>query len=342
MMTDPELASFYAGYTKKVATEDEDDLLFSTSDAEVDTLTASQARFVAGHVGAPSGHVLDIGCGKGSFLKAFHALRPGWTCAGVEPSRDEAEIARRDGTLDIHQGMFEDAPLDGGSFDLVSIMHVLEHVSRPADVVRRLRALVKPGGLLFVEVPNVLDPNMFYDVLLFEHLFHFPAATLSWFLEREGFDIVATEPSTPYGAQRIVARKSEVGSGRSVQWPAVRMREGRDAWTRLWEQMHGIADAGAARIASGRRVALFGAGMTAATWLVYTSLHGAAVAGCLDESRWKIGRTFFGTPVVALADADALRVDTILIATMPATQRLVAEKLAPLRARGVDVMSLEG
>src|SRR3982751_71034 len=62
---DEELAQFYAGYTKKVASADEDDLLFTVSAAEAETLTDSQTKFLTGHVSAASGRILDIGCGKG-------------------------------------------------------------------------------------------------------------------------------------------------------------------------------------------------------------------------------------------------------------------------------------
>ena len=156
-MDDAELAAFYAGYTKKVGSEEEDDLLFGTPDADVETLTASQARFVVEHVTAARGRVLDIGCGKGSFLKSFKAVREGWQYVGVEPSREEALLARRESAFEIHEGMFGAVPLEAGSFDLVAIMHVLEHVSRPAEVIRQIATILKPGGLLFVEVPNTLD-----------------------------------------------------------------------------------------------------------------------------------------------------------------------------------------
>lgn len=339
MMADDELAAFYAGYTKKVASADEDDLLYGGP--EVETLTDSQARFLADHVPAASGRILDIGCGKGSFLRAFRSRRPGWDLVGIEPSREEAAIARRDGTTTVYEGMFGSVPLEAASFDLITIMHVLEHVSRPAEVVRQMRAALKPGGLLFIEVPNTLDLNMFYDLLLFEHLYHFSPDTLTWFLRSEGFEIAAIEPSTSYGAQRIVARKT-TGAPMSAQaLPVVRMAGGFAAWSELWRSMTRLADAGAARSAAGGRVALFGAGMTAATWLVYTALHDATLVGCFDESPFKIGHTLLGQPVHALADIAGYQLDAVLIATMPNSQRLVAGKLSSIAGGGVSMMTYD-
>jgi SAM-dependent methyltransferase len=327
MMTDDELAGFYAGYTKKVGSEEEDDLLFGTTEADVETLTASQARFVAEHVTAASGRVLDIGCGKGSFLKSFQAARAGWQYVGIEPSRDEAALARRNAAFEIHEGMFGTVPLEKNSFDLVAIMHVLEHVSRPVEVVRQMAEVIKPGGVLFVEVPNTLDLNMFYDVLLFEHLYHFQPATLAWLLQREGFDVVVHQTSTSYGAQRVIARKR--GSAEAPpEYPRVEMADGARRWTALWKSMNALAAKGAAHAAAGKRVAVFGAGMTAATWLVHSAIHDAPLVGLFDESPWKIGRTLFDRPIYALKDIGSMPVDFVMLATMPNSQAIVSNKVA--------------
>ena len=335
------LAEFYRGYTKKVGDTQEDDLLFGPTAAEVETLTRSQARFLTAHLrGLPPGRVLDIGCGKGSFLRECRSLLPEWRYTGIEPSREEAEMARESG-LEVYEGMFGDVDLGSEAFNLISIMHVLEHVSEPAAALEKIHAALAVGGLLFVEVPNVLDLNMFYDLLLFEHLYHFAPETLMWQLSRSGFEVVAVEPSTSYGAQRIVARKH--GQRRAtpdVPRTIPPMRDGFGSWRELWAAMMQATRTGAARARAGQRVALFGAGMTAATWLVYSELFDAPIVGCLDESPWKIGRPFFGRPVHALADVHGLGLDTIVIAAMPNSQAGISKKLQGLGLSATDIISL--
>ncbi len=341
MLEAEELAAFYRGYTKKVGDAQEDDLLFGPTAAEVETLTRSQARFVAGHLRrSGGGRLLDIGCGKGSFLRECRELMPDWHYTGIEPSREEAEMARASG-LDIHEGMFGAVDLGGETFDLISIMHVLEHVAEPAAALAAIHEALATGGLLFVEVPNVLDLNMFYDLLLFEHLYHFAPETLMWQLRRSGFDIVAVEPSTSYGAQRVIARKHGRGrvSGDLPPTPPP-MAEGFERWRQLWASMMGVAKHGATMAHAGKRVALFGAGMTAATWLVYSELFDAPIVGCLDESPWKIGRPFFGRPVHALSDLASLHLDTILVAAMPNSQLNIRKKLLSLGVAGSEIVSL--
>lgn len=339
MMRDGELAAFYSRYAKKVDSADEDDLLFGPSAADTETLTTNQARFVAGYIRSPQGRVLDIGCGKGAFLQAFTALKPGWTPSGVEPSHEEAALARRHPAVEIHEGMFGDVPFAPQTFDLVTVMHVLEHVSRPDQLLRQVHATLKPGGLVFVEVPNVLDSNMFYDLLLVEHLYHFCPETLRRLLVREGFEVIGQQPSTTYGALRIVARKS---AARPKDDPPVEpVAGGHERWTRLWDAMGQLAETGAARAAAGRGVALFGAGMTAATWLTYTVLAEVPLAGCFDESPWKIGRKLLDRPVLSVDDIGRHDVDTLLIATIPGSQQAVKEKLAQWCPPGVEVLGLE-
>jgi SAM-dependent methyltransferase len=343
MMDEDELAGFYAGYEKKTETDEEDDLLFGPAGTEVETLTASQVRFVAPFVdGIDRGRVLDIGCGKGAFLTGFSNARKGWEYVGVEPSRKEAGIARRNPMFEIHEGMFGGVDLGAASFDLVAIMHVLEHVSDPPAVIERIHDALRPGGLAFIEVPHTLDLNMFYDLLLFEHLYHFTPETLSWDLERQGFDIVAIDASSSYGALRVVARKRTSPGNRTTSPAALPpMADGFERWIRMWARMREVCAIGAAQAARGRRVGIFGAGMTSATWLVYSDLFDSTIVGCLDESRWKIGRSFFGRPVRALADLTSLELDTLLVATMPGSQAAVTAKLRRVAPASVEILPFE-
>ena len=338
-MSEAELAAFYAGYTKKTGSADEDDLLFSTPTAEAETLTSSQATFLAEHVEAGQGRVLDIGSGKGAFLRAFKNRFPQWQCTGVEPSREEAALARQDGAIEVHEGMFGTVALESESFDLVSIMHVLEHVRRPVETLGQIRDVLKPGGLLFIEVPNTSDLNMFYDLLLFEHLYHFTPETLAWLLAREGFEVVAHQRSTSYGAQRVIARKTEATA---QAWPELTIARGFESWRRLWAAMTDLAAEGARHAHAGNRVGIFGAGMTAATWLVHSAIGDAPIVGLFDESPWKIGRTLFDRAIYPLSDLRAQRVELVLLATMPGSQQLVRQKVSAACPTGTQILGFGG
>lgn len=97
--------------------------------------------------------ILDIGAGSGGKIKRFRAL--GHECVGVEPDR-AALRAAHDAGYPVYEGTAEQLPseLDGETFDAIVFAHVLEHCLDPELALRNALAMLKPGGLLMVDVPN--------------------------------------------------------------------------------------------------------------------------------------------------------------------------------------------
>ncbi|MEA2194431.1 MAG: hypothetical protein QOG42_865 [Solirubrobacteraceae bacterium] len=100
------------------------------------------------------GRVLDIGCASGGLLALLRA-RAGHL-AGLELSASAATAAAQIADH-VVQGALEDAglPFDPGSFDLVVLADVLEHLADPAAGLARAVGWCRPGGALLVSVPNV-------------------------------------------------------------------------------------------------------------------------------------------------------------------------------------------
>ncbi len=101
----------------------------------------------------PTTRVLDVGCGRPTFLTALQGAT-GCHAVGVDFS-DEGwrdEPARWQG-LELHEGELADTPLEG-PFEVVTMWHYLEHDYDPADTLRRVRALAAPNGRLVIEVPD--------------------------------------------------------------------------------------------------------------------------------------------------------------------------------------------
>ena len=103
----------------------------------------------------------------------------------------------QDAELQIHQGSLENGPFLEASFDVVTLINVLEHVRDPLRMVVECRRLVRPGGLVAVHVPNVggLPARLrgarwkHYEPL--EHLYYFNRRTLRALLERCGLQVCA-------------------------------------------------------------------------------------------------------------------------------------------------------
>jgi 2-polyprenyl-3-methyl-5-hydroxy-6-metoxy-1,4-benzoquinol methylase len=111
----------------------------------------AEAREALPHIGRSSGRLLEIGPAGGFFLD--EARRVGFDVTGIELNAEMAEWGRANLGLDIMCGMFEDAPVEPCSFDVVVAQDVLEHVRDPRAFVRRAASLLRPGGIFFVRGP---------------------------------------------------------------------------------------------------------------------------------------------------------------------------------------------
>ncbi len=165
--------------------------------------------------GAQPGRLLDAGCASGSFLLA--AREAGWSVAGVEPS--EALFAKAVGTLgddaELHCRILEQAGLAPESFDAITLWDVLEHVPDPAGFMRLCRELLKPGGKLFVNVPD-LDSfeaqtlGKRWPLLLAEHLNYFNRESLRLCAEKAGLSwIHFGRRSVSFSVEYILFRLSQ-------------------------------------------------------------------------------------------------------------------------------------
>jgi SAM-dependent methyltransferase len=95
---------------------------------------------------------LDIGCGPGGLLE--EARRHGWKARGLELSRWAVDKGRDKG-LEIVEGTLEEARFPSAIFDVISMFDVLEHLPRPRNTLAEVRRILRPGGVLVVETPNI-------------------------------------------------------------------------------------------------------------------------------------------------------------------------------------------
>lgn len=96
--------------------------------------------------------VLDVGCGNGEFLR--NARDAGWRACGCDPDPKTVEHAR-DGGFEIRLGGIQSWGDALASFDAITLNHVIEHVHDPVGELAMAWRLLKPGGMIYVETPNV-------------------------------------------------------------------------------------------------------------------------------------------------------------------------------------------
>jgi SAM-dependent methyltransferase len=152
--------------------------------------------------------LLDIGSGPGFFLKTAKAR--GWHARGIEPSRQAVAHARGLG-IAVVEGFFNaETAFALGRCDAINLNNVLEHVSDPIAMLHAAAALLEPGGVICINVPNDFSPFQIaaaasgatsqWWIAPPHHLNYFDFATLANLLERLGFSIAEKTTSFPMEA----------------------------------------------------------------------------------------------------------------------------------------------
>jgi len=138
------------------------------------------------------GTLLDIGCGCGVFLSV--ACQEGWDCYGIEPLVMHAIFARAHFGLRIVTDTLRDDTYPSDFFDVVTAFQVFEHLISPDQEIEKIRRILKTGGLLVIEVPNIdtITVRLLgskHRHFVQDHVSLFSAKTLTFLLNHIGFQI---------------------------------------------------------------------------------------------------------------------------------------------------------
>ncbi len=151
----------------------------------------------------PDDCLLDVGCGNGQFLEiARDQLK--YNVEGLEIDPRSREVARKRGLI-VHEGSMPGAGLKPASYFQVTLSHVLEHLHDPVAALNEIFALLKPGGRVWITVPNIaaasLDRFGSHSRLLEppRHLVMFDTKSLRAILIATGFQNVSLIPQTGAG-----------------------------------------------------------------------------------------------------------------------------------------------
>jgi len=259
----------------------------------------------------PVGKLLDIGCGNGAALRSFSEVLPSWALYGSELSAatiKSLQMVPRFAKLFL--GKLTEI---GERFELISIIHTLEHVLSPLETLKEAANLLSHQGVLFIEVPDVETSP--FDLLVADHLLHFSRDTLRHLLERAGFQPISLSNDVlPKEITTLARQTRDCGVATPSPVPGIRLANDTVAWlAEVVALLQSMANQGP--------VGIFG------TAIAGMALYGAirdSVPFFVDEDPNRIGRSCDGKPIVAPANVP--REIPIFLAFPPTAAQLVASR----------------
>jgi 2-polyprenyl-3-methyl-5-hydroxy-6-metoxy-1,4-benzoquinol methylase len=152
-----------------------------------------------------SGLLLEVGCGRGDFLKVAREV---FEVRGIEP---DPELARASASVaPVFAGTVEDS--SWSNFDVAVSFHVIEHVDSPTVFLESLARRLRSGGLLVIETPDIggWPYRLFgshWRQFIPGHYYFFDQPTLARLLDKCGFDLVSLDRVGKYASPALVATR---------------------------------------------------------------------------------------------------------------------------------------
>jgi SAM-dependent methyltransferase len=133
---------------------------------------------------------LDIGCGLGGLVGYMKSACPAWEIEAVEPAEEAADFVAQNFGLPVHCVPLE--KISGiGTYDVISMVHVLEHSLNPGQFLRTVSGILANDGLLYIEVPDLMSRKWRgADFLHVAHNYIFDNKTLAEAVESAGMRVV--------------------------------------------------------------------------------------------------------------------------------------------------------
>jgi len=157
------------------------------------------------HVNKEDRSILDIGSGLGYFLK--RGKERGWVTFGIEPSDDSCDYSKKHGLKIANEYLNENNYQDLGKFDVVHMHEVLEHLPNPIKLIKLVKKMLNPDGLVCIVSPNDYNPlqeafvknseTPKWWIAPPEHINYFDFSTINNILKSNGFTVVEQTSTFP-------------------------------------------------------------------------------------------------------------------------------------------------
>ena len=264
------------------------------------------AEYLATLLTDENARILDIGCATGGLIKWLNNLGFKQT-SGIDPSEDCVRLTKESTGKDAWKGSLNSIPQGIGKFDLVILSHVVEHVQDVASVVKTLKDLVSPTGLVYIEVPNAAKYQDFiiapFQDFNTEHINHFSIQSLlnlfrsGWSLTETGEKLLKIQADLFYPAAYIVAQHNEAAPARILKMDS-QLRLSIESYIKLSRSMIERIDAQIrSLLEGGKNIIVYGTGQLAMKLLKDTCLSKANIEFFVDANPLNQGKLLQGKPI---------------------------------------------
>ncbi|NOX34939.1 MAG: class I SAM-dependent methyltransferase [Deltaproteobacteria bacterium] len=283
-----EIDAIYSDYSAYYQSRGNDQVVFSGENHSVRTRSFTILDAVKKNIPmALKGRFLDIGCADGHMLETFSTIFPGWDLFGFD--LDEKKKSGIESIKNVKEYYSKEISNIKGAYDLISMIHVLEHIPDPESYMVAVRKLLHPEGRLIIELPNIMENP--FDLLIADHCTHFTENRIARLLDKTGFKVIQSDSQVVSKELTIVAISFDkaVIKDESVLDENILMYINQ---CMIW--LHNIRDR-IEKIGKNGEVGVFGAGIASA-WLI--SEFKGLITFCVDEDMNKTDRTYCGIPVL--------------------------------------------
>jgi SAM-dependent methyltransferase len=244
------------------------------------------ADFIKSSAALPDqGKLIDIGCGNGGALQTFSRVLPNWQLYGTElTDAAQSRLERLPNFVRLFTGK---QPEIYERFDLVCMIHSLEHMPAPLTTLKQAAELLAADGRLLVEIPDIETSP--FDLIVADHLLHFTRATLRYAAERAGFSAQVIRNDLLPKENTLLAALEPVDPARPDPARGIALVKRNVKWL---DALITVANKAASTEAP---FGLFGTSISG-TW-IYGALKDK-VRFFVDEDDSKIGKTIDGRPIV--------------------------------------------
>jgi len=282
--------------------------------------------------------LLDVGSNRGSFAKAFLDAAPKANITAVEPDERYADSCANLPRTKLIWRRTEATDFPDASFDIVHSCHSIEHLAAPFAALKDHARVLKQGGLLVLDAPNIAligGDDIVEEWFIDKHLYHFSNVTLRRLIEAAGFTIVQEPDPADLTNLLFVAQKTRKPTAEIAADPAeVAHAEALVQRYRHTRAANRLALKAVARELSAlkpKRVALWGAGRLFDSLVLAGEFDPKALTLLIDAHLVKYMPELHGVALSRPEALSATRVDVIVVMSRFFSEEIMAEakRLAP-------------